>query len=59
MANNIMNVSLTDYTPVKSTEKVDRSGWVQSGVDNLFPMYLRDLAESSPIQGAKRTGPAR
>ncbi len=52
MANNIMNVSLTDYTPVKSTEKVDRSGWVQSGVDNLFPMYLRDLAESSPIHGA-------
>lgn len=52
MANNILNVQLTDYTPVKSTEKVDRSGWVQSGVDNLFPMYLRDLAESSPIHGA-------
>ncbi len=52
MATNIMNVSLTDYTPVKSTEKVDRSGWVTSGTDNLFPMYLRDLAESSPIHGA-------
>jgi hypothetical protein len=47
-----MNVSLTDYTPVKSTEKVDRSGWVTCGADNLFPMYLRDLAESSPIHGA-------
>jgi hypothetical protein len=47
-----MNVSLTDYTPVRSTEKVDRSGWVTSGVDNLFPMYLRDLAQSSPIHGA-------
>jgi hypothetical protein len=52
MANNITNVSLTDYTPVKSTEKIDRSGWVTSGLDNLFPMYLRDLAESSPIHGA-------
>jgi len=52
MANNIMNVSLTDYTPVKSTEKIDRSGYVTSGLDNLFPMYLRDLAESSPIHGA-------
>jgi hypothetical protein len=49
---NIMNIQLTDYTPVKSTEKVDRAGWVTSGVDNLFPLYLRELAESSPIHGA-------
>lgn len=48
----ILNVNLTEYTPVVSTEKVDRSGWVSSGLDNLFPYYLRDLAESSPIHGA-------
>jgi hypothetical protein len=48
----ILNVNLTEYTPVASTEKVDRSGWVCSGLDNLFPYYLRDLAESSPIHGA-------
>jgi len=52
MANNILNIQLTEYTPVLSTEKVDRSGWVTSGADNLFPYYLRDLAESSPIHGA-------
>ena len=49
---NILNVQLNDYTPVTSKEKVDRSGWVTFGVDNLFPMYLRDLAQSSPIHGA-------
>lgn len=52
MANNVLNIELTEYTPVQSTEKIDRSGWVTSGVDNLFPYYLRDLAESSPIHGA-------
>ena len=52
MANNVLNIDLTEYTPVQSTEKIDRAGWVTSGVDNLFPIYLRDLAESSPIHGA-------
>jgi hypothetical protein len=52
MANNVLNIELTEYTPVLSTEKIDRSGWVTSGVDNLFPIYLQDLAQSSPIHGA-------
>ena len=52
MANNVLNIELTEYTPVLSTEKIDRSGWVTSGVDNLFPIYLLDLAQSSPIHGA-------
>lgn len=52
MKSNIINVALADYTPVAATEKVDRSGWVNFGTDNLFPQYLRDLAETSPIHGS-------
>ena len=52
MNSNIFNVALADYTPVPATEKIDRSGWVNFGIDNLFPQYLRDLAETSPIHGS-------
>lgn len=52
MNSNILNVALADYTPVSAAEKVDRSGWVNYGLDNLFPQYLRDLAETSPIHGS-------
>ncbi|NBW13689.1 MAG: phage portal protein [Caulobacteraceae bacterium] len=49
---NIVNVNLKDYTPVSATERPDRGGWISYGVDNLFPQYLADLAETSPIHGA-------
>jgi hypothetical protein len=48
----ILNVALADYIPVASTEKLDRGGYVSFGEDNLFPQYLRDLAETSPIHGS-------
>lgn len=50
--NNIVNLMLSDYTPVSATEKTDRGGFVSFGVDNLFPQYLRSLAETSPIHGS-------
>lgn len=43
---------LSDYTPVSASEKTDRGGFVSFGVDNLFPQYLRSLAETSPIHGS-------
>ena len=49
---NIVNVNLKDYTPVSASERPDRGGWISYGVDNLFPQYLADLAETSPIHGA-------
>lgn len=49
---NIVQLNLSDYTPVLSSEKVDRGGYVASGEDNLFPTYLRELSETSPIHGA-------
>lgn len=27
-------------------------GWVNFGIDNLFPQYLRELAETSPVHGS-------
>lgn len=48
----ILNVKLAEYTPVAAIEKADRSGWLNYGEDNLFPQYLKDLCETSPIHGA-------
>lgn len=50
--NNVVNLMLSDYTPVSASEKTDRAGFVSFGVDNLFPQYLRSLAETSPIHGS-------
>jgi len=52
MDNNIVNVKLQEYQPVSSVEKLDRGGWVSFGVNNLFPQYLRELSESSPVHGS-------
>jgi hypothetical protein len=52
MDNNIVNVKLQEYQPVSSVERVDRGGWVAFGVNNLFPQYLRELSESSPVHGS-------
>ena len=49
---NIVNVQLQEYQPVSSVERVDRGGWVAFGVNNLFPQYLRELSESSPVHGS-------
>jgi hypothetical protein len=47
-----MKLDLSQYTPVSAAEKLDRAGWVTFGVDNLFPVYITELAQSSPIHGA-------
>ena len=49
---NVLNLQFADYTPVSANEKVDRAGWVNFGVNNLFPQYLRELAETSPVHGS-------
>jgi hypothetical protein len=49
---NIVRVMLSDYTPVAANEKEDRGGWVRFGDDNLFPEYLEEMAQSSPVHGA-------
>lgn len=41
---NVKRIALADYTVRSSAEKIDRSGWVNFGVDNLFPQYLSELA---------------
>jgi hypothetical protein len=48
----VVSLKLSDYAPVLSTEKVDRGGWVNFGEKNLFPNYLRELSETSPVHGA-------
>jgi hypothetical protein len=47
-----LKLDLSQYTPVSTAEKVDRSGWVNFGADNLLPLYITELAQSSPIHGA-------
>lgn len=51
-ATNILNLQFADYTPVSAREKADRAGWVNFGEKNLFPQYLRELAETSPVHGS-------
>jgi hypothetical protein len=49
---NVVSLKLSDYSPVLTTEKIDKSGWVNFGEKNLFPNYLRELAETSPVHGS-------
>ena len=48
----MMHLQMAAYSPVADSEKVDRKGWVNFGDDNLFPMYLRELSQTSPTHGA-------
>jgi hypothetical protein len=48
----LANFKMAEYTPVSGVEKEDRNGVVQYGIDNAFPNYLIELAQSSPIHGA-------
>lgn len=47
----VLNLKFSDYTPVVPYEKPDRNGWVAYGSNNLFPQYLAELAETSPVHG--------
>lgn len=49
---NIKRLTLADYTVRSSAEKTDRSGWVNYGVDNLFPQYLSELAATGAVHGS-------
>lgn len=50
--NQVKRLELADYTVRSSAEKLDRSGWVSYGVDNLFPQYLRELAQTGAVHGS-------
>jgi hypothetical protein len=49
---NVKRISLADYTVRSSAEKIDRSGWVNYGVDNLFPQYISELAATGAVHGS-------
>ena len=55
----IHQVALADYTPVSPVEKEDRGGWVRYGEDNLFPKYLIELYETTPVHGPLCTSIAK
>lgn len=52
MDKSFVNLALSEYQPVSASEKTDRGGWVAYGRDNLFPQYLNELAETSPVHGS-------
>jgi len=54
-----MSVNLAQYQPTPSTETLDRKGWLKYGDDNLYPTYLKELAETSPTHGALVKGIAK
>ena len=47
-----VSVKLADYTVISSAEKADRGGWVNFGINNLFPQYLRELAQTGAVHGS-------
>jgi len=47
-----VSVKLADYTVISSVEKTDRGGWVNFGLNNLFPQYLRELAQTGAVHGS-------
>jgi hypothetical protein len=49
---NVKRLTLADYTVKSSAEKTDRGGWVNYGVDNLFPQYLNELAATGAVHGS-------
>ncbi len=49
---NITSMNFEVYTPVATTEKVDRKGMLQYGDDNNFPQYLSELSHTCAIHGA-------
>ena len=50
--NNAVSIKLADYTVVSSSERLDRLGWINYGVNNLFPQYLRELAQTGAVHGS-------
>ena len=56
---NVSLVELSQYQAIASSEKYDRGGWLRYGEDNQYPMYLKELADSSPIHGALVKGIAK
>jgi hypothetical protein len=47
----VINLQMSDYVPITPSEKTDRGGWVAYGAKNLFPQYLNELADTSPVHG--------
>jgi hypothetical protein len=56
---NVSLVELSQYQAIASTERYDRGGWLRYGENNQYPMYLKELADSSPIHGALVKGIAK
>jgi hypothetical protein len=56
---NVSLVELSQYQAIASTERYDKGGWLRYGEDNQYPMYLKELADSSPIHGALVKGIAK
>lgn len=52
-------IEMQQYQPVAATEKYNNSGWLNYGDDNQYPLYLKEIAETSPIHGAIVKGVAK
>ena len=49
---NIISLNFDKYVEPSYSEKANNRGWVDYGSDNLFPQYLIDLYNSSPVHNA-------
>jgi hypothetical protein len=48
----IESISMQRYEAVSTVETENKKGWVDYGIDNLYPQYLIDLYYSAPIHNA-------
>ena len=49
---NMINLNFDKYVEASYQEKANSKGWVDYGSDNLWPNYLIDLYNSSPVHNA-------
>jgi hypothetical protein len=49
---NIQQFNFAKYQPTEAIEKENRAGWIDYGDNNLYPQYLINLYQNSPIHNA-------
>jgi hypothetical protein len=51
-SNKMIGVNLASYTQIGADEKENPRGWIEYGDKNLYPQYLIEVSEQSPVHGS-------
>jgi hypothetical protein len=52
LSNKVAGINLASYTQIGAGEKENPKGWIEYGDKNLYPQYLIELSEQSPVHGS-------